>query len=241
MTTVSAYKYMPLALKPFYWCYSDDINAGVYQISTRYTIDDSALAKNLENISLTSESKSLKFYHLNGPHAPYFLNADGTKNEEATSCLEQTKGVFTILYNIFTQMKELGIYENSEIFIVADHGSAVSDYKPVQKATAIGLFHKPSGSSGTKLQTSAAPVSHKNIPATILKSMGVENYLDFGTPLDEVAEDAEITRYFYKSVMEKIDGRAHEVKVVKYEITGNALDFKNWKIVEEYNVVDYFY
>ncbi len=238
MSLVSAYRYAPIALKPFFWCYSDDINAGIYIESTRYEIDEIRFDRDLEEMSLDTSSKHFKFYHFNGPHAPYILNEDGTKSEFVTSRREQTMGSFNILYRTFEKMKELGIYESSEIFIVADHGEAVSDKRPLQKATAIGLFHKPSGASGTELKYNDAPVSHKNIPSTILRSMGVENYLDFGTPLDAVKENDEtVVRYFYKSVME--DG--HEKKIYKYEIKGHASDFKNYKIVDEYLVVDYFY
>jgi arylsulfatase A-like enzyme len=134
-------------------------------------------------------------------------------------------------------MKELGIYEDSEIIIVADHGEAVSDSRPLTKATAIGLFHKPSGSANTPLVKNTAPVSHKNIPATILKAMNVPNYSDFGTPLDEVDENADIVRYFYKSVTNS----GHEAEVYKYKITGNARDFANWELIDKYDVVDYFY
>ena len=237
ISMVSAYKYAPVALKPFFWCYSDDINDGIYIESTRYEIDEFRFSQDIETMAANQEKKAFKFYHFNGPHAPYILNADGTKNDHGTSRVEQTMGSFRILYNTFEKMKELGIYEDTEIIIVADHGEAVSDSEPVQKATAIGLFHKPSGSANTPLAYNKAPVSHKNIPATIMKAMKVENYQRFGTPLDEVAQDADIKRYFYKSV----EVGAHEDLVYKYEITGDALDFKNWKLIDEYNVVDYFY
>ncbi len=241
MSMVSAYRYAPTALKPFFWSYSDDLNKGIYVKSTRYEIDELRFAEDIENITLDSQTKCFKYIHFNGPHQPYVLNEDGTKNEFGliTSRPEQTMGCFNILYRTFDKMKELGIYEDSEIIIVADHGEAWSDYKPVQKATTIGLFHKPSGSANTPLVKSSAPVSHKNIPATILKAMNVQNYSEFGTPLDEVDENAEITRYFYKSVMDK--EITHEAKIYKYEIVGDANDFKNWKIIEEYDVVDYFY
>lgn len=237
MSMVSAYRYAPTALKPFFWCYSDDLNEGIYVKSTRYEIDELRFAEDIENITLSSDEKFFKFYHFNGPHAPYILNADGTKNEFGTTRLEQTMGCFNILYRTFDKMKELGIYEDSEIIIVADHGEAKSDTRPLLKATAIGLFHKPSGSANAPLVESSAPVSHKNIPATILKAMNVSTYSDFGTPLDEIDENAEITRYFYKSV----EDDRHEAEVYKYEITGNALDFNNWKLIDKYDVVDYFY
>lgn len=207
--------------------------------TTTYEIDDYLFSTGINSMSLSLKKSSFKFYHFNGSHNPYTLRADGTKSDKTTSRLEQTLGCFQIIINTLNKMKELGIYERSEIIIVADHGDAISDYKPIQRATAIGLFHKPSGEAGTALKYSKAPVSHKNIPATILKAMGVENYSKFGTPLDEVAEDAKITRYFYKSVMDSTE--KHESYVIKYAINGDATSLFYWKKVDTYDILYYFY
>lgn len=207
--------------------------------TTEYEIDEYLFSTGIKNMALTSKKSSFKLYHFNGPHNPYTLNADGTKSDKTTSKLEQTMGCFSILFKTIDKMKALGIYESSEIIIVADHGDAISDYKPVQRATTIGLFHKPSGAAGTELKYSKAPVSHKNIPATILKAMGVENYSKFGTPLDEIAEDAQITRYFYKSVMDS--ETKHESYVVVYAINGDATNFFYWRKQKTYDVLYYFY
>ncbi len=207
--------------------------------STIYEIDDYQFSTGIKNITLSLKKNAFKFYHFNGPHNPYTLNADGTKSNKTTTRLEQTMGCFQIIFNTLNKMKALGIYESSEIIIVADHGDAISDYKPIQRGTAIGLFHKPSGEAGTALKYSKAHVSHKNIPPTILKAMGVENYSKFGTPLDEVDENAWITRYFYKSVMDSTE--KHEAYVVKYSITGDANNIFYWKKIEQYDVLYYFY
>ena len=145
-------------------------------------------------------------------------------------------GSFRILYKLFDQLKAEGIYEDSAILILADHGSAVSDHEPVTKATTIGLFYKPAGAAGTPLQYSDAPVSHKNIPATIMKAAGAE-YAASGTPLDEVAEDAQIVRHFYKSVMVG----EHESEVYVYDIIGDAKVFENWKVSHTFKAEYYFY
>ena len=127
-------------------------------------------------------------------------------------------------------MKESGAYDNTEIFILGDHGAAVSDRKPLQKATKIGLYHKEAGASGTPLKYSDLPVSQLNVLPTILKAAGVENYEDYGTILSEVDEDN--VRYFYKSVLK--DG--HEGEVHVYKVEGDASDFNNWKEIEVFEI-----
>ncbi len=233
---LSFYRYAPQAMKPYFWCYTDDVNRDLYPESQRYEIDEGKYAPRFQQIQV-KQQKYFKFYHFNGPHPPYTLNEDGTRIPGVgTDPVRQTKGCFNILYGIFDQMKAQGIYENSAILITADHGDAVSDHEPVTKATTIGLFYKPPGASGTPLAYSKAPVSQKNIPATILKAAGAE-YAAYGTPLDEVAEDAQITRHYYKSVTVG----DHESEIYVYDIIGDANVFENWKVSHTFQAEYYFY
>ena len=158
------------------------------------------------------------------------MNADGTASQEETNSTVQTMGSFQNLFRAFAQMKALGIYEDATIIITGDHGSAVSDRKPIQKATRIGLFYKPSGSAGTPLTWSSAPVSTDNIPATIARAAGLKELTPYGTPLEDVAEDAVVTRVYFKTVV--TEGAGREMEVHKYEITGDAASLDNWKETE---------
>ena len=239
MLKISAYRYVPLSMKPFYWCYSDDVSSGVYTESERYVIDEAEYYIDLdESFSSETSEKQFKLIHFNGPHAPYTLDETGKRVPLGTDVLKQTKGSFHILFELFDKMKESGIYDNTEIFILGDHGSAVSDTKPLQKATRIGLFHKPAGESDEALKYSDAPVSQLNVMPTILRAAGVENYEEFGTPIDEVENDN--VRYYYKSVVKRVTegGNNHEAKVYVYKITGDASDFKNWEQINVYDVGD---
>ncbi|MBE6543102.1 MAG: hypothetical protein E7675_01745 [Ruminococcaceae bacterium] len=239
MLKISAYRYTPIALKPFYWCYSDDVSSGVYTESERYVIDEAQYYEDLaEEFFADSDTKQFKLLHFNGPHAPYTLDANGKRVPLGTDVVEQTMGSFHILYELFAKMKEAEIYDNTEIFILGDHGSAVSDTKPLQKATRIGLFHKEATAIGTELEYSDMPVSQINVLPTILRAAGVENYKDYGTPLDEVDEDN--VRYYYKSVVKRVTegGNNHEAEVHVYKITGDASNFKNWEKIDVYEIPD---
>lgn len=231
---LSAFRYAPTALKPFFWADTNYYNAGIYHSdgAVAYQYNDAAYAAQLKNASVIG-GKQFRVYHFFGPHAPYTMNADGTASDTETTLLAQTTGSFVNLIEIFDRMKELGIYEDATIIITGDHGNVVSDLKPLQKATRIGLYYKPAGVSGTPLQYSAAPVSVRNIPATLVKATGAD-YKSFGTPLDEVAEDAVITRYYYKTICDPETWR--EAQMCIYELTGNAADFSNWKLVETVDI-----
>ena len=231
---LSAFRYAPTALKPFFWADTNYYNAGIYHNdhANAYQYNDAAYAALLKNATL-SGGKQFRLYHFFGPHAPYTRNADGTASETETTLLDQTTGSFVNLLAIFDRMKELGIYEDATIIITGDHGAAISDTKPLQKATRIGLFYKRAGASGTPLQYSAAPVSVRNIPATLVKATGAD-YQSFGTPLDEVAEDAAITRYYYKTVCDPETWR--ETQLYIYAVTGDASNFLNWEVAEKLDI-----
>lgn len=224
---LSIYRYAPTSMKPFFWTYTDYVNKNAFikkKNNERYEIDETKYMKEINKMTLSKSNNYFKFYHFNGSHPPYVVKEDGTKSSTATSVVSQTKGNFNILFKSFQKMKELGIYKDASIIIVADHGYAVSDKKPLSDSVKIGMFYKPSGSEGIPLVKSNAPVSLKNIPATLLKSSGIE-YKHYGIPLDEVKENSNVTRFFYKTV-EK-DG--HERELYKYQISGDASDFRNWK------------
>ncbi len=235
MVSLSAHRYAPAAIKDLFLVYSvNDIMLD----NEKYSENDSEFRKGLlsEHLSLSidTDEKNFKFYHLTGPHAPYKLNPDGSESMIATNVTDQTMGVFSILYTIFDEMKALGIYDSSTIIITADHGDDVSAEKELTKATCIALFCKPSGSSGEKLNYDNRAVSQKNIPPMILKVAGVADYSDFGTPFDELTDDSNAVRYHYKAI---VVGTS-EKYVCKYEITDDAKDIKNWKLVERFDVSD---
>lgn len=233
LMNLSAYRYAPMAMKPYFWADTNYYNTDAYAYSA-YQFDDAGYAGRFAESTADLQQNSFKLYHFYGPHAPYTMNADGTASETATTVTAQTRGSFANLLRIFDRMKELGIYEDATILITGDHGNAVSDRKPIQKATRIGLFYKPAGSAGTPLTVSDAPVSTVNIAPTLLKAIGADYS---GKALDEVTMDT--VRYTYKSVIGENTGK--EVGVYTYAVTGDAADFKNWQIIDYTDTQNSFY
>lgn len=241
MLKLSCYRYLPTALKPFFTHDTNYYNsdATVVPITAEeelYFVDESKYIEGFEGLSLaeTDEeskdgelgAKCFKFYHFNGPHTPFYMNADGTRNDEGeTDNVQQTMGSFSILYRIFDRMKELGIYEDSAIIITADHGRAMSDIDKLTKATRVGLFYKPSGSADTPLAESAAPISTFNIGATVLKEAGAD-YSAYGRAIDEVGEDESIVRTYYKTAVSLEPDEPNKLYI--YDVIGDASKLENW-------------
>ena len=228
---LSAYRYSPIAMKPFFWADTNYYNEDVFADGgNAYQFDDAGYAPGFVTATADRDSGSFKLYHFYGSHSPYTMDENGKTSEESTSALAQTMGSFRNLKAAFGRMKELGIYEDATIIITADHGSAVSDRKPLQKATRIGLFYKPSGSADTPLTWSAAPVCTDNISATLAKAAGIGDLTPYGTPLEEIGEEDTVERYYYKSVT--AEGSYGEKEVYVYTVTGDAADFSNWTVKE---------
>ncbi len=241
LMNLSSFRYAPIFLKPFFWEDTNYYNKDILNAdnSAPYTFDDPLFMSGLKDGKASMKNNAFKFYHFNGPHAPYNMDKNGNHSSNSTSAADQLMGCMKHLYDGFAKMKDLGIYDDATIIITADHGSAEHDDRPLVKATRIGLFYKPAGSSGEKLKWSSAPVCTDNIPATILKSVGAD-YSLYGRALDDIEENEDIIRVYYKSVTQK-GGSSNEIKVHKYEVKGDASKFENWVEVEQKEIEHNFY
>ena len=237
LINLSAYRYTPIALKPYFWADTNYYNADVFKStgSAAYTNYQSAYTGIFQNATANREKPSFKFYHFYGSHPPYYMNEAGEMPGGTTTVEEATMGGFNILYKTFDRMKELGIYENATIIITADHGNAGTLVGETLTPMQIGLFYKPSGSSNTPLVWSDAQVSTANIPATIVKAAGAD-YSEYGIPLDEVVEGKDVKRVFNRCIMNTTDWNDDKVQV--YEIVGSGNKRENWILVESFKIKD---
>ena len=88
----------------------------------------------LVNQGLNTEDRGnvFKFIHLDGVHAPFSFGEEVlTKKGESYTVRTEALGNLTLLQETFTQMKELGIYDNSTIIIMADHGHISYSQNPI--------------------------------------------------------------------------------------------------------------
>ncbi len=251
MYSLSMYRYSPLTMKPFFWCYTGDIGAGETDDSGVLTTDvhgtnDPAFFAGLRKngISLTDEGNgSFIFYHMRGAHDPWVMDENGN-NAGTTDEYRQTAGNMRMILEYIDQLKENGVYDDTTIIITADHGKT-GNLKELDTYRSISLLIKPAGEeSNDAMKYNKAPLNHRNIQAYILKSLGLE-YSDYGAAVDEVAEDAKVTRYFYMSaanIETWITGQTkRDTDIVTYKIEGDIRDFDNWSIVERKPIKYPFY
>jgi hypothetical protein len=120
------------------------------QIAARTVPDDevNAWIKSAPR-NVFADQKMFKFMHLQGAHRPYILDENfervarlGTKS----SGHQQALGSLRMIKNLLELMKEAGVYDQSLIVIMSDHGPAPvrSDYDPVQLREDPSISLRPS-------------------------------------------------------------------------------------------------
>jgi len=177
-----------------------------------------------EGLSVSDSSSAFTFIHLNGPHPP--LNMDENINPvEKSTLVKQAIGTTKIAYEYLRQLKGLGLYDEATIIIMADHGIPEDVNNPGDRLTKpvnAALFIKPSGSAGTPLAVSHAPVCPDQLPGTVMEGFfGDGNTGGYGPGYFGIPEGAAAVReYLHRNQL--------------YEISGDGREFENWYYIKEF-------
>ncbi|MDL2236575.1 hypothetical protein LJC56_01935 [Christensenellaceae bacterium OttesenSCG-928-K19] len=233
MLKLSAYRYAPYLLKPYFWSPADfSPTVGYVSDQVPYVIDDYGFSQALQNSGITLQDRAncLQYYHLSGGHGPFTMDENGQLIEGA-NYISHIKGCYTTIYEYIRQMKELGIYEDATIIITGDHG-ALPDNAAPSSAVLPALFVKPSGSSGTPLEVSHDAVSDSQLRASLLAYAGIDSSAEGETYEEAIANHSnEVRHYIYL-----YDNLARRSNVCTFDIFGDANDYENWKIADQYEV-----
>lgn len=236
LLTLSFYRTAPVALKPFFETDTTQANSA-YSLtnSESLSLNDyvfyNRLSKEKLNTSNTNGEKgTFSYYIFKGCHAPYVFDENCKKTDEKVTVKEATRGALTNVSEYLRQLKELGIYDSSTIIVTSDHGTS-GKFTELKEPRVISMFYKPRGAKGEIVENNS-PQQLVNVRPTVLKEMGIENYKDYGTPFDEVAENADVTRYVYISGASE-DGSVREQDLLTYEVKGDANDIKNWTLTDK--------
>lgn len=209
-----AFKYLPYGLKQ----YSDaDMSAFA---KLRYvdeqspvTADNRSFLNNLKNTGIsTVEDKCFKFIHLEGAHVPFLYDANFNDKEGATYG-DKVQACMTIIERYIDQLKENGVYDNSVIMIMADHGYVVEAPTAVGRQNPI-LLIKGIGEQKDEMTVSEAPISHEDLQTAYSKLL---NGQSGNQVFDWKDGDARTRRYLYYEWLQ-------EDCLTEYEQSGYATD-----------------
>lgn len=224
MYKLTCYKYSPHILKWRFWMSTSDFDK--YMTENEYVVNDARFYKNYQKndgFTYTDEDKCFRLYHLRGSHDPLTLKSDGTRSDGTTSREEQTEGNFHIIFDMLNNMRENGVYDNANIFIIADHGDN-------DKAQWAACLYKPAGATG-KYTVSNAPVSFLDLTSTLDKIAGGDyTQVGSGRPLEDIKENETRTRTMYLNNGTFVTGM--------YQTDSHASDADQLKLVKEYQLQD---
>ena len=213
---LSGYRYAPMLAKEIFWFAPTEFidSLELTDQTYPYIIDDFRYYNSLltDGLSAVDNAGSFKYIHLQGPHPPFNMD-ENTQYVEQSDFIRQTKGSMRIVYEYIRQLKELGLYDNTMIIIMGDHGNYLGD--DLTRPAHTALFVKPVGSSGTPIQYSHAPVSPDQLHATVMESLFGDTG-GFGKTFFDIKEGDDMVREYI-------------INLWRYEITGDGRDFSNWK------------
>ena len=208
------FRYLPQCLKEYCWFYPDDMkemmrikNADGREI---FAWNNAKFYDDLEKIEVQKENNSFHFYHLEGTHAPFTMDAELNYTKETTSIQEEGKAMMKLLDSYFTELKEAGIYDNSAIIIMADHGNNDYHQNPIFLVKGMGEKHD--------FLISDKEVSYEDIQS-ILKNLKNTKSAENSVP-DRTGDER--IYYFYNDSHLQEDSYSEDI--IEYKSSGHAKD-----------------
>ncbi len=163
----------------------------------------------------------------------------GTNRANVT--LQATCGLKWVV-KVLQRMQELGIYEDSLIVLMGDHGAwvpvqnllnehtAPTGIEPLWVGVATPLMAiKPPGASGV-LQVSDAQTSVIDLPTTISNLIGLDTEFG-GTPIFAIGDEpARERRHLIYNYGENPDAKGFLFPIFEYRVVGKTLDASAWHL-----------
>ena len=235
-----SFRYFPHVLKQYVWFYS-----GEFDQWKQASINSSTIAQphNLDNINyyntlikdglqLRSDKNIYHLIHIKGAHLPYELNenievvTDGSATYYSTA-----KASLKIVYQYIKQLKELEIYDNTMMVIMADHGKVSGE------PTSPLLLVKRLQEQGA-IKKNNAPVCQGDLIPTIMSELGMNSDNRYGRTLYDFFEGEErFRKYFYYNLDWQEDWD-YLPQMVEYEIDSQSNDISSYHLIN-YKIFDY--
>ncbi len=192
------FKAMPEAVKQYFQVNSDSFSQVItsddeYSI---YSYDNLDFLGYLTEEPELTEEKQFKFIYINGIHEPRRINADLERTDNDVDIEESAAAVNKLLSRYLHMLKQGNgkVYDNSDILILADHGSGPDPGAAGCKRQFPMIMFKPAHAQSSGITVSNAPISYTDLYPTLLKLSGEEPE---ERTIFDIDENEQRTRYFY--------------------------------------------
>lgn len=121
-----AYSVAPYHLKQLFWFYPDfvdlkDSRSDEYDL---YSYHNGDFYDDMDTINQNNDNKVFRFYHIRGMHLPMHTTKDVEEQYDHVSMKECREANYKIIEKYLNILKEQGVYDDSIIMVMADHGES---------------------------------------------------------------------------------------------------------------------
>jgi len=187
------------------------------------------------HLNADSDKKTFSFIHLNCSHGSSAATAAIYNPDEPVDITSTTRGGLEIVFEYMRQLKKLGIYDNTTILILGDHGRPPVEIEcdgeeGLTSPIMTGLLIKPANAPAEPLKIDRySELSNDFFPASIMDYAGID-HSDLGYSYQDVIEGGLHPDRFMQTFLWGGYGKVYYKTY--YKITGDARDFDNWKALE---------
>jgi hypothetical protein len=195
-------------------------------------------------LSLSENTKLFKYIHLPGMHFPLMFNETLEPEllpSDRQGYKKQARGLLKLVSAFLGELKEAGIYDNSLIVIMGDHGALGDVYLPQEKRGNAGQLYypgrggglplvliKPFGASG-RMHVSDAAVSLSDIPKTIMSGLRLKDDFPGVSMFDAGASDGRVRKFYAYSWNEQKIKEDYLPVMTEYSVSGFSWLAGSWK------------
>lgn len=225
------------------WVFQTSVNDESY-LHMQFFSDLAFLDQLAHRMSVGRNAPVYKMMHLMLSHRPTVGNEhckfDGIRATNRENVTMQARCGLSGVFSVLRRMRELGIYDNSLIVLMADHGAWVPVESGGQVDTALGtsptniamaipvLAIKPPGAGGP-MQSSDAATSVIDIPATIADLLELPSDFPGTTVFAKGANEKRRHLTYAYGNNPEFDGYLFTMQ--EYEISGSPFEPDAWRPV----------
>lgn len=139
-----------------------------------FSTDNGVFKDRLEDTetTITSEQKQFKFFHLDGAHAPYVFDKDCNVIDASEGSYRQSvEASITVTAEYLSKLKESGVYDNSVLIVMADHGYNGAGEEGALLRQSAMLLIKGREEHHDTMEISQAPTSYVDLQEAYVRLM----------------------------------------------------------------------
>lgn len=181
MYDIILFRYLPQPLKRYFTFYPDNLKTELCTFASSdynvYTEDNLLFEDAVKYISAKRPEGVFQLIHIDGSHPPFYYTSDLVLSDNETSYEEECEGIIKLINQFIAGLKDKGVYDNTVILIMGDHGYYNSRQNPLLLVKATNETHA--------LEISEKPVSFYDLQDAYLKLL--EGKSDSRSVFDDVA------------------------------------------------------